>query len=469
MTHVDVRRGIVALSLFFLLAFLGVSLVMAYWMVVRATDLGTSQANPRVVAAEATAIRGTILAADGTVLARTDPATRKRVYSTASLSNVIGYSSAQYGQADLERSFGDYLSGRTLGEPLLEVWRRLTHEPSVGADLQLTVVPAVQRAADAALGGRRGAIVVLRPADGAVLALVSKPYFDANAVDADWQRLTSDSGQPLLDRATQGLYPPGSTFKIVTNAAALDAGIARPDSTFTCSGDWVIEGFHISCENPQIPPTITLETALALSSNATYARLAVQLGPQRLTEEADRFGFDSPIPFDLPTVTSHIRRGAGPWSPVLLATTGFGQGEVQTTPLQMALIVGAIAERGAIAEPYLVQRIRDPNGTVLYERQPRTWRTALSQATAATSAQMLQNVVQRGSGMRAQIPGVAVAGKTGTAQVNNTAAPDAWFVCYAPADAPRVAVVVLMENAGEGADVAAPAAKSVLEAALAAG
>lgn len=469
MTLVDVRRGIVILAFFFLLSFLGLSLVLAYWMVVRATDLGTSQSNPRVIAAEATAIRGTIVAADGTILARTDPATRKRVYTTASLSNVIGYSSAQYGQADLERSFGDYLSGHDLGEPLLEIWRRLTHQPSVGADLQLTIVPSIQKAADTALGGRRGAIIVARPSDGAVLALVSKPNFDPNNVDADWQKLTTDPGQPLLDRATQGLYPPGSTFKIVTNAAALDAGIASPTSTFTCSGDWVIEGFHISCENPQIPPTITLETALALSSNATYARLAVQLGLQRLTAEAEKFGFDSPIPFDLPTVTSHVRRSSGPWNNVLLATTGFGQGEVQATPLQMALVIAAVANRGAIAEPYLVQRVRDPNGTVLYQRQPRTWRTALSQATAATSVQMLENVVQHGSGVRAQIPGVAIAGKTGTAQVSNTAVPDAWFVCFAPVDAPRVVVAVLMENAGEGADVAAPAAKSVLQAALAAG
>jgi len=459
----------VVLAFFFLVSFLVLSLVVSYWMIVRATDLGTSQANPRVVAAEAAAIRGNIVAADGTVLAHTDPATHRRVYKTASLSNVIGYSSAQYGQADLERSFGDYLSGHDLGEPILEIWRRLVHEPSIGADLQLTIVPSIQNAAEAALGSRRGAIIVARPSDGAVLALVSKPNFDPNNVDADWQKLTTDSGQPLLDRATQGLYPPGSTFKIVTNAAVLDAGIATPSSTFTCAGDWVIEGFHISCENAQIPPTITLQTALALSSNATYARLAVQLGPQRLTSEADAFGFDSPIPFDLPTVTSHVRRSGGPWNNVLLATTGFGQGEVQATPLQMALVASAVADHGEIAEPYLVQRVRDPNGNVLYQRRPRRWRTALTQATATTSTTMLENVVQHGSGVRAQIPGVRIAGKTGTAQINNTAVPDAWFVCFAPVEAPRVVVAVLMENAGEGADVAAPAAKSVLEAALAAG
>lgn len=457
-----------ALAAFFVFSFIGLSLALVYWMVVRGFDLGASPSNPRVVVANAHAIRGEIVAADGTVLAQTDPITRQRRYRLASLSNVIGYSSARYGQADLELTYNAYLAGRAVGNPFTTILRGLLHEPIQGANLQLTIVPSVQQVADQALGSYRGAIIAMRPSDGAVLALVSKPDFDPNHVDQNWATLSKDPQRPLLNRATQGLYPPGSTFKLVTNSAVLETGLATPSSTFTCIGDWVIQGFHISCENPQIPQRFNLVTALDQSSNATYARLAVKLGQQRFEEYARRFGIGSRPPFDLPVAVSHVNASKAPWSNVLLATSGFGQGDIQVSPLQMALVVDAIANGGQIVEPYLVQSVRDRHRTLLYVHQRQPWRTAISAATAATDRAMMQDVVDHGSGFAARIPGVTVGGKTGTAQVGGTQKPHAWFVCFAPVQSPKVVVVVLMENAGEGATVAGPAARLVLQAALAA-
>jgi peptidoglycan glycosyltransferase len=460
------RRNIIFLSGGIAFAFIAMSAVLVYWMLYRALDLGASGSNPRVVIKEAQAIRGTITAADGSTLARTDPATGKRTYSTPSLSNVIGYSSARYGQADLEQAFGQYLGGQNAGDPFTALWRGVIHEPSIGADVQLTIMPMIQRIADTALGNHRGVIIALRPEDGAIVAIVSKPYFDANSLDDRWAELSTDPARPLLNRATQGLYPPGSTFKLVTNAAVLDTGLATPESTFTCSGDWVVQGFHISCDNQRIPATITLTTALAMSSNATYARLALALGAERLTAYADRFGFDDVPPSDLSMTASRVRQSSANWNDVLLASSGFGQGELQATPMEMALVTLALAGDGQIVEPYLVRSAHAKDGSLLYQHQTRVWRRAVSAATAETSRRMMVDVVDHGSGIQARIPGISVAGKTGTAQVGGSALPHAWFVCFAPANAPKALVVVMMENAGEGADVAAPAARSVVQAML---
>ncbi len=460
-------RNIALLGGFFLLTFAIMGLALAYWTILRGRDLGTSQSNPRVVSAEAETIRGTITAADGTVLARTDPTTHDRHYMLPSLSNVIGYSSPQYGQADLEQTFDNYLAGRSTGNPIGEIRRQLLHEPQIGNNLQLSIVPRVQQVADTALGNRRGAVVVLRPTDGAVLAMVSKPYFDANQLTAQWSSLSQDSGRPLFNRASQAVYPPGSTFKLVTNAAALETGIAKPDSMYTCINEWVIEGFHISCENPQIPTTFNLLTALERSSNATYGRLAVQLGAERFQTFAGQFGFGTRIPVDLPSTVSRVRQSEGPWSNALLASSGFGQGEIQASPLQMAMVVDALANNGQMVEPYLVRSVTAPDGRLLYDRHTQPWRTAISSQTANVSKQMMQSVVEKGSGSAARIPGVTVGGKTGTAQVGGTALPHAWFVCFAPVDSPQAIVVVIAENSGEGADVAAPIARIVLQAALA--
>jgi len=455
------------LSVFFVVGFLLLTGALVYWEVVRAGDLGASAANPRTVQAERAVVRGRVLDRSGMVLASNDAMHGNvRRYALPSLSNVIGYDSARYGRADLEATFNRYLTGTVGSLPWSLALDNLLHRPPVGADLTLTIDGVLQRQADQALGTHRGVIIVMQPRTGAILALVSKPYFDPNALDQDWPVLSNDPNKALLNRATQALYPPGSTFKLVTAAAALQTGQVTPTTPFTCIGDWVVEGFHISCENSQIPEQLTFQRALELSANAIFAQVAYKLGADVLAQYADQMGFGAAPPIGLPVTPSRLKDATTPWSGPLLASSGFGQGQVQVTPLQLALVVEAIANHGVILEPYLVDRARTPDGTVVYQHEPLPWRQAIDGRTADTLTSLMVGVVDAGSGGAARIPGVKVAGKTGTAQVGNNQAPHAVFVAFAPADNPTVAVVVLVENAGEGAVVAAPIAKNVLQDAL---
>jgi peptidoglycan glycosyltransferase len=455
------------LALFFVVGFLVLSGALVYWQIIRAIDVGQSPSNPRTVLAAQQVVRGTIVDRHGALLAQSDPAhPGVRRYTQDSLSNVIGYDSIRYGRADLEASFNSYLDGNVGVLPGMAALEAFLHLPRRGDNLTLTIDLGLQQLADQALGNRKGVVLVLQPATGAVLALVSKPYFDPNTVDQNWQALSTDADRVLLNRATQAVYPPGSIFKLVTASAALEIGAVTPTTPFTCIGDWVVEGFHISCENPQIPSQLDFQRAMELSANAIFAQVAYHLGAPTLTAYADKFGFGMAPPIGLLVTPSRLKDPATPWSGALLASTGFGQGQLEVTPLQLALVVEAIANHGTIMEPYFVTRATTPNGVVVYQHETQPWRQAIQAGTAATLTNLLVGVVDNGSGDGARIPGVKVAGKTGTAQVGGTQQPHAVFVTFAPADHPTVEVVVLVENGGEGATVAAPIARTMMEAAL---
>lgn len=455
------------LALFFVVGFLVLSGALVYWQVIRAADIGQGPSNPRTVEAARNVVRGKILDRNGAVLAESAAAPGgARHYTLNSLSNVIGYDSVRYGRADLEASFNAYLDGDVGALPGLAALNGLLHLPRTGDNLTLTIDTGLQQLADTALGNHHGVVLVMQPSTGAVLAMVSKPYYDPNTLDQQWQAISTDPNRVLLNRATQAVYPPGSTFKLVTASAALETGAVTPTTPFTCIGDWVVEGFHISCENPQIPPQLDFQRALELSANAIYAQVAYHMGAATLTSFADKFGFGLAPPLGLPVTPSRLKDPATPWTGPLLASTGFGQGQLEVTPLQLALVVDAIANQGTIMEPYLVARATTPGGVVVYQHEPQPWRRAINAGTATTLTSMMVGVVDNGSGFNARIAGVKVAGKTGTAQVSAPQAPHAVFVSFAPADHPTVEVVVLVENAGEGATVAAPIARTLMEAAL---
>jgi peptidoglycan glycosyltransferase len=455
------------LAIFFVAGFLLLSVALVYWQVIRAVDVGQSPSNPRSVQAERTVARGKILDRNGVVLAQNDPSQPGvRQYTLDSLSNVIGYDSTRYGRADLEAAFNPYLDGQVGALPGLASLDNLLHVSRRGDNLTLTVDANLQRLADTALGNQKGVVLVLQPATGAVLAMVSKPYFDPNTLDQHWQTLSTDANRVLLNRATQAVYPPGSTFKLVTASAALETGAVTPTTQFTCIGDWVVEGYHISCENPQIPTQLDFQRALELSANAIFAQVAYHLGAATLTSYAAKFGFGEAPPIGLLVTPSQLKDATAAWTGPLLASTGFGQGQLEVTPLQLALVVDAVANQGTIMEPYLVATATTPGGAVVFQHEAQPWRRAISSGTATTLTTMLVGVVANGSGFNASIPGVQVAGKTGTAQVGGGQQPHAVFVSFAPAVHPVVEVVVLVENAGEGATVAAPIARTLMEAVL---
>jgi len=453
------------------LAFVAVSLGLLYWQFVRAPDLLDRPDNARLVEMEQRIDRGRILAADGTVLAHTEfgpNRSGKRVYTYPPLAPVTGFHSVRYGTAGIEASFNNTLRGLDGPDQWETFWRELLHEPQVGLDVWLTIDMELQRTADRLLGKQTGTILVLDPKTGAVLALASHPTFDPNSLDNEFEQLRTDPASPLINRAIQGRYPPGSIFKTVTLAAALQEGLVTPADTFE-DGEAVlyVEGFPIRCNNnPKDKNTFDLAHAYGWSCNVTFARLGVKLGVSRYEVYTRRFGLGERIPFELPVTPSQLSTDSH-ISQVELASAAFGQGEVQVTPLQMALIGTAIANEGRIPQPHLMKEIRTRDGQVVRQAQPSTWRTPINPEVARQVRQIMDISVKDGWAKTASIPGTQVGGKTGTAQLGGEGIkPHAWFLGIAPVDHPRFVVVVLVEHGGEGSVTAAPLARQILQAAL---
>jgi len=479
-----VLRGHIARTgRWFLITFMVISLALPYWTIGRGPELLARAENVRPLDEEARTVRGRILDINGVELARTDAALDgyvKRVYAFPALAPVTGYWSLRYGMAGIEAARNDDLRGArgaSLGEQLAA---GLLHEPAIGNDVVLTIDTRIQRVADEALGQEKGAVVVLDTRSGAVLALASHPFFDPNTLDTNMQHLIADAGQPLLNRATQGLYPPGSTFKTVTLIAGLEQGVVSPSTVFTYTlhppdgqhhGWWHVSDQNILCQNhPSNNSPFDLTGAFIWSCNVAFGDIGLAVGADAYRDYARRFGLGKPIPFDLPTMASQLNHTPDYFSGqerfYALASTAFGQGELTVTPLQMALVAAAVANDGKIPQPYLVARVQSPQGRTLEVARPRTLSTVMSSATAATVRDMMIASVAEGWARSAGIAGIEVGGKTGTAETAAQEDPHSWFIGFAPGDSPRYAIAVVMERAGFGSAQAAPAAKKVLEALL---
>jgi peptidoglycan glycosyltransferase len=349
---------------------------------------------------------------------------------------------------------------------------KLVGSSKKGDSLVLTVDSRLQRAATDALGEQRGSVVAMDPKTGAVLALVSYPTFDPNVTvplegrntEEEWTALNADPESPLINRATTGLYPPGSSFKVVTSAAALSLGVVHLASPFDCKGRLVVQGFTIYDFNRRGHGLLDFERALIVSCNVTFSQVGLRLGAEALVRYAELFGFNTVIPFELPVAKSHIQ-SAGSMDKVALASSAIGQAQDLATPLQMALVASGVANGGALMQPYLVDEVRDYNGKIIRQFSPKLWGRVTSRETAHTLTDIMVKVVEEGTGIRARINGVDVAGKTGTAEIEGKE-PDAWFIGFAPAYDPKVAVAVLLEQGGEGGVTAAPIARRVIEEAL---
>jgi len=438
-----------------------------YVQVIAGPSLAHNEHNPR--AALLDPYRGRIVARDGTVLAQSNGSTR--VYPLgAALAHVVGYDSARYGTSGLESTFDAELSAQpTANDPIAQI-AALFHDaqaaPAVaGSTVVTTIDPAVQEELYAALSAYpRGAGVALDPRTGEVLALASVPSFDPGKIDSSFTELAASSESPLLDRALDGLYPPGSTFKVFTAAAALDAGTVTMDSVFHDPGSLKVGDFLVHDNEGEATGTQDLTGAFALSSNVDFAQINLEMGPDTWYEEAGRWGFGQPIDFTLDASRDRLpARDA--LSPGILAQLGFGQADLLVTPLRMALVAATIASGGAEPRPYLVRAVRG-GGREKTLGGSGTLATPITADVAAEVRQMMVAVVREGTGTAAALPDVQVAGKTGTA-TNPAGRSHAWFVAFAPADDPRVAVAIVVENAGYGGAVAAPIARRVIAAALA--
>lgn len=453
-----------------LLAFLGLSLGLVYWQVIRSQALNSAPSNPRAAAESLTQQRGSILDSSGHVLAHSiaGPDGRlQRVYTDPSLAQTIGYLSTRYGLDGLEASYNGYLSGQQGNDPLTAVWSDISRDPLRGNDLVLTIDSSLQRIASQALGERKGAVVALDAHTGAVRAIVSAPVYDPNKLDSAGASLLTDPSKPLLNRATQGLYPPGSTYKTVTATAALDSGVVKPSDIYRCVDGIVIGGFPIACTNA--PPGQTqwdFLHAYSYSINATFAQVAVQIGAARFTDYSHRFGIGETIPFDTDLATSLVSQPGAKLDDVLLASSGFGQGQLAVTPLQMALVAATVANGGLEPASYLVAQIRDPDGNIISDRHPEPRGEVMKPQTAAQMHQFMLTAVKEGFGQEAGLAGLDVAGKTGTAETGGSDAAHAWFIGFAPASSPQIAVAVIVENGGAGGITAGPIAARIFRAVL---
>ncbi len=479
-----------------------------YYYVAVGAD-GSTTSNVRPVLASQRVLRGRMVDRDGVVLVdseevdgfgrRTYPVAAS--YDPAAFGNLLGFFSTRYGQSGLERSYAEFLTGERGNE-----WQRL-RERFVGGtprgnDLTLTIDAELQVRAAAALGGRAGSVVVLDPRTGAILAMVSAPSFDPQQLSfnpgaADWEaenlrvsqywdQLVADgAGQPLLNRPAQGLYPPGSVYKTVTAIGTLEHPAAGQPDSITCP--------QIYTPQEGAPPVVNavdglasltgdpsnLERVYAYSCNTAFAQYATRLGPDLMIEIARRFDILPPQQAtttygevsDLPVAQSLLYVDPGFLNyPRALADTGYGQGQLLVTPLQMAMVAAAVANDGVMMQPYLVQQVTRPDGGVIQAHRPRAIRTTMSRETAQRMRANMAAVAQYGFGRSVDDftpPGVQVGGKSGTAEHVPGATPHAWFIAVAPLDAPRYAVAVMVEGGGEGSSVGAELAGRVLAAAFA--
>jgi len=465
-----VTKAIKHVAFLVVLGFVVVSLDLVYWQVIRAPELEQRAGNPRAAQAEQQIDRGLILDRHGTVLAKSVPGQNgfSRQYGLADLSPLIGYSSLRFGQAGIEKTYNSQLEGATgdLGQALSEL---VLQRRRVGDTLTLSIDTKLQQAADQALGNASGSAIVLKPQSGEVLAMVSKPYFDANQLDTQLPALQNNPSGALVQRATQGLYPPGSTFKMVTASAVLANGVANPNTRIHQPGDtFAVDGFTVRGSNlPRGITDPTLTEAFQYSCNPCFAQLGLQLGWPKFQQAVEAFGVDKAIPFDVPVSASKLYNPGADLSRVLLANTAYGQGQLVVTPLQMALVGAAIANGGPMPQPHVVTKESTRSGESVADFAGGTSGTPIDGNVAGQVKQMMVDVVQHGSGVLAAIPNVQVAGKTGTAETGDGQPPEAWFVAFAPADQPRYVVAVIREHQGEGYDQAAPMAKAILQAALA--
>ncbi len=472
-----VGRSLLPLTVALAVAYAALAGGLAYWQVVQAQALTADPLNPLSLAAARSAPRGTIYDANGVVLAsngRGPNGERLRQYGYTIAAPVIGYSSATFGTAALERSYDAQLTGLVSLNPGDELLRKFRGQPYDPSDLHLSLDIQLQRVAADLLGDQTGAIVAIEPATGRILALVSSPTYNPNRVvdpagGRDYMAgLQARDDSPLLDRATQGLYVPGSVFKIVTSIAGLGSGAITPQTTYPdqpgeLETGFLVDGFRIH----DFPRTVQTDhpldyaEALEVSSNIWFAHAGLDTGAQNLSDWAARLGFGARIPFDLPTSPSQVTGGNGPLDGfrdrVELANAAYGQGEVLVTPLQMALVASTIANNGTLMRPSLVDSLTSSNGSIT-RLEPQAWSTVCSFETAQIIRSAMQQAVEGEFAVAAaaKIPGVPTAGKSGTAQVGPGVAPHSWFIGFAPADAPRIAVAVIVENGGLGSQRAVP-------------
>lgn len=481
------RQLFTAVIVLFVILGLSTTIITA----IRANTFNADSRNQRALYHELGAPRGSILASDGTVIAKSDPIndafSYQRSYDNGPLyAPVTGYFSInQPADRGIEASRSTLLSGQSDTLFWSRVKAVLTGQTNKGASIETSINPKLQQIAYDQLNGKEGSVVAIEPSTGRILAMVSTPSYDPNVLathdtkqaDASYQALVQDSGNPMLNRATSQLYPPGSTFKTVVAAAALETGDYKPDSQLPAGASYTLPGTATALTNSSAAGggsdgKISFEDAMAYSSNTAFAQLGVSLGDDKVDDMAKKLGFGSTITIDGSTSTGSPMTAIASKFPTdvtddRLALASIGQGDTLITPLQNALVAAAVANDGKLMQPTLTDRVRASDLSVLSETKPRLMSEAFSKDTADALTQMMEAVVTK-ENPNIAIDGVKVAAKTGTAQIGaSNESIDGWTIGFAPADDPKIAVAVVVHNVDLlGSLAAGPIMKSVMEEAL---
>jgi peptidoglycan glycosyltransferase len=467
-----------------------------YWQVWAASGLAEKQDNAIQRVAQFTIKRGKILGSRAKTTYATNVRRKvkgetfyfRKYPNLGLLAQTVGYSTQERYRTGLEQSLNDYLTGTNtnLNTVIRTSLDKLKGVTVTGNNVFLTVNPHGQRVAQDALGTQCGAVVALDPSTGKVLALASSPTFNLNLADTPTFlqavgkiKANCRPASPLVNRGTAGLFVPGSTFKVLTAAAALDTGRYTPESQFNDPGYCIEYGQKVrnagDPESPEAFGRLTLFQGLEHSVNSVFCKIGIRLGATTILDYSKRFGFYSLAPLETPenerTTSGLYNKGRlffpSNNSQVDPGRLAFGQERMLVTPLQMAMVAAGVGNKGVVMRPYVVDRIEQPNGSLVTRTSPKILSRAIKPQTAGQLTSMMQAVVTGGTGQAAQIPGVAVAGKTGTAETGNSGINTTWFIAFAPADHPRVAVAVVLQNqTGFGGSTAAPIAKTVMEALL---
>lgn len=440
--------------------FLSLVVYLTYFQVFRAPALANDGSNPRTILNEQKIKRGDILSSDGEVLATSHMSEQgqERAYPYDNLySHVIGYSSTRYGRSGIENSYNGYIMGTSFSG-IFNLKEIISGGERRGADIMLTIDHDLQTLAYELLGDKRGSIIAIEPGSGAVRALVSKPDFNPNEENLreNWEKLSASAESPFLPRALSGLYQPGSSFKILTAAAAVEEGL--DSKTFEDSGSVIISGYEFVNYDGKSLGTVDIDTAFAKSSNVVFTLLADEIGRGKMHDVAKRFMiFEKP----LSDLAAAAGSGFNSTEKTNTAAIGMGQGDLLVTPMHMALAGCAVANDGVIMEPFIVESAAMPSGGSVYTHKRKTLSKALDSVVAERVGEMMEKCVESGTGTAAAISGIKVAGKTGTAE--NDGADHAWFVAYAPSEKPEIVVCAMVENAGNtGGAVCAPMVRSII-------
>ncbi len=487
----DFKNSVKGVMTVFLVLFIGLISYIAYFQTFKANDIANDSGNKRLWAKRNEVLRGTIYDRDLNALTsstKTGDLTQSRTYLQNDLYvHALGYVSTKYDLTGLEKAYDEELSTYTSKvesgvrslitnfsfDALKDAYhnRDTEEQEKIGNGVVTTLSPAVQKAAYDALGNRRGAVVALDPSTGQILAMVSKPTYNPNDLDAAMATANAGTAEnsPLINRATSGLYAPGSTFKTVTLASALSNMSGVRNRIFEDNGSLQLSAKQsLSNDSGVAYGPMDLEKSYIKSSNVVFGTLALELGNSKLKDTAEKFGFNNNVPANGFYLSKSSFPTLGANDKGLIAQTGIGQASILATPMQMALVCSTVANNGVMMEPTLVKEIVDKDKNVIKKIDPKKYAQVMSSSDASMAKNAMKGVID--DHLTSIFSGLDAGGKTGTAETTdsngNLTKSHSWFIGFAPVDKPKVAVAVIVENAGYGKDAAAPVTAAVMRAAL---